>query len=45
MRQIKAALQRLVTGEYGFCVKCGAEIGDDRLNLLPHTPHCRACAA
>jgi RNA polymerase-binding transcription factor DksA len=45
MRQIKAALHRVAEGEYGFCTKCGAEIGDERLDLLPHTPFCRTCAA
>jgi RNA polymerase-binding transcription factor DksA len=45
IRQIEAALARLTEGEYGFCTKCGAEIGDERLDLLPHTPFCRRCAA
>lgn len=44
IRQIKAALARIAEGEYGVCTKCGAEIGDERLNLLPHTPFCRTCA-
>lgn len=45
MRQIEAALKRMDEGDYGFCTKCGAEIGDERLDLLPHTPFCRNCAA
>lgn len=45
MRQIEAALNRIAEGEYGFCTKCGSEIGDERLDLLPHTPFCRTCAA
>lgn len=45
MRQIEAALNRVAEGEYGFCTKCGAAIGDERLDLLPHTPFCRSCAA
>ena len=45
IRQIKAALARIAEGDYGACVKCGAEIGDERLDLLPHTPFCRDCAA
>lgn len=44
IRQIMAALQRLTAGEYGFCTKCGTAIGDERLDLLPHTPFCRNCA-
>lgn len=45
IRQIEAALARINEGEYGFCTKCGTEIGEDRLDLLPQTPFCRACAA
>lgn len=45
IRQIEAALARLAAGEYGFCTKCGAEIGEERLDLLPQTPFCRNCAA
>ena len=44
MRQIKAALQRMDEGEYGACVKCGEEISEERLDLLPFTPFCRKCA-
>jgi RNA polymerase-binding transcription factor DksA len=42
--QIRAALTRMDAGEYGACVTCGAEISEDRLNLLPYTPFCRGCA-
>ena len=45
IRQIRAALQRMDEGEYGFCAKCGSEIGEERLDVLPHTPFCRNCAA
>lgn len=44
IRQITAALQRITEGEYGVCTKCGTAIGDERLDLLPHTPFCRTCA-
>lgn len=40
---LKAALQRLATGEYGLCVSCGAEISPERLALLPATPFCKTC--
>jgi RNA polymerase-binding transcription factor DksA len=43
--QIKAALDRMDQGEYGFCVKCGNEISSARLDLLPYTPFCKSCAA
>lgn len=45
IRRIEAALQRLSVGEYGYCVKCGAEIGEARLDVLPYTPFCRTCAS
>lgn len=45
IRMIEAALGRIASGEYGFCVKCGAEIGEERLDVLPFTPFCRSCAA
>lgn len=41
---IRAALKRMDNDEYGFCVKCGDAIPEDRLNLLPATPFCRTCA-
>jgi len=44
MQQIKAALARMDAGEYGYCVKCGAQIREARLDLLPFTPFCAACA-
>ncbi len=45
LEQIKAAITRINQGEYGFCVKCGAQISEDRLHVLPATPFCRTCAA
>lgn len=45
IRMIDAALQRIAAGEYGICVKCGGEIGEDRLAVLPYTPFCRSCAS
>ena len=45
IRMIEAALQRIADDEYGACVKCGADIGEERLNVLPYTPFCRNCAA
>ena len=45
IRRIEAALQRLAVDEYGFCVSCGAEIGEARLDALPYTPFCRNCAS
>ncbi|MAM61519.1 TraR/DksA C4-type zinc finger protein [Maritimibacter sp. UBA3975] len=43
--QIKAALDRMDEGEYGYCVQCGTEIADARLDVVPQTPFCAECAA
>jgi RNA polymerase-binding transcription factor DksA len=42
---IRAALGRIQAGTYGDCVKCGEEISEERLDVLPHTPLCQDCAA
>lgn len=44
IRMIRAALQRLRDGEYGFCTVCGTQINPERLDILPATPFCRNCA-
>ncbi|MFC2968730.1 TraR/DksA family transcriptional regulator [Acidimangrovimonas pyrenivorans] len=44
IRMIEAALQRIEEGEYGYCVTCGSEIGEERLDVLPYTPFCKNCA-
>ncbi len=45
LRQIEAALVRIEIVTYGICVKCGTDIEEARLDLLPYTPFCSACAA
>lgn len=45
IRQIDAALTRIENGEYGACMKCGADISAERLDILPATPFCKTCAA
>lgn len=45
IRAIRAALQRIRDGEYGFCVKCGDEISAQRLEVLPAAPLCTRCAS
>jgi len=44
VRRIDAALGRIADGSYGTCVKCGTEISEARLALLPDTPFCKDCA-
>ena len=45
VRAIQAALGRIASGVYGVCVRCGAEIAEERLDLLPYAPLCQNCAA
>lgn len=44
IRMLAAALKRWDAGEYGYCVTCGEQISDARLDVLPATPFCRNCA-
>ncbi len=44
LRMIEAAMRRIEEGEYGACVKCGSDIAEERLDVLPATPFCRNCA-
>jgi DnaK suppressor protein len=43
-RRIKAALERIRSGEYGYCVICGEEIAEARLRFDPSVPNCIVCA-
>lgn len=42
--KIQAALTRMDEGEFGYCVDCGDEIAEERLDVVPYTPFCRRCA-
>lgn len=44
LAEVDAALQRLDDGSYGVCERCGAPIGDDRLEARPAARTCIACA-
>ncbi len=43
LAQIDRALQRLDTGSYGFCDKCGHPIGEARLRIAPFVTLCVDC--
>ncbi|MCK8462853.1 TraR/DksA C4-type zinc finger protein [Aliiroseovarius sp. S1339] len=43
--KINAALARMDDDEFGYCATCGTEISPERLDIVPHTPFCRDCAA
>ena len=42
--RIEAAVARIDEGEFGYCVKCGDRISQERLDIVPYTPFCRNCA-
>jgi len=44
LERIDAALGRIASGDYGFCARCGDDIGLERLESDPTTPLCIACA-
>ena len=44
LRSIAIALQRIDTGDYEYCMRCGDEIGEARLNVLPSVTLCIKCA-
>ena len=41
---VVAALDRIEAGEYGLCRVCGSGIAEERLDAVPATDMCRACA-
>jgi DnaK suppressor protein len=41
---IERALDRLASGTYGSCESCGQAIAVDRLEAIPYTTTCFACA-
>ncbi len=43
--EIDAALDRIESGQYGSCERCGGAIGNNRLRALPETRLCLDCSA
>lgn len=44
IKRIHAALKRIESDEYGYCLACDNEINPQRLQIDPATPHCIKCA-
>ncbi len=42
-RQIISALKRITMGTYGFCLECGSEQPQKRLDAIPHAVCCGRC--
>lgn len=44
LKLVNSALQRIASGNYGKCDKCGDEIAVQRLSALPEANTCISCA-
>ena len=45
LQQIAAALQRIDSGDYGYCQQCDEPISEQRLEVDPAAMLCIACAS
>ena len=43
VEEVRAALERIRNGSYGYCEFCGKSIAHERLNVLPETRLCLEC--
>lgn len=43
LRAIQNALDRIRSGRYGYCLKCGKRIPEERLRALPYAVLCLDC--
>lgn len=43
LQKIDVALGRMDSGDYGYCIACGEEIGAPRLNFDPASNRCMSC--
>ncbi|MEO1066823.1 MAG: TraR/DksA C4-type zinc finger protein [Pseudomonadota bacterium] len=43
--RIEAAFRRIADEDYGYCLECGEEIADKRLDIDPMATLCIQCAA
>ena len=41
LQQVRAALDRIDDGTFGYCLDCGQAIQPARLDAVPWTPYCR----
>lgn len=44
LARVEAALRRIESGDYGYCVSCDEPIAEKRLRLDPAVPTCVDCA-
>ena len=41
--EVADALERMISGDYGNCMRCGSAIPHSRLQFMPETAHCINC--
>jgi DnaK suppressor protein len=44
LRDVRVARERVVSGEYGACVRCDGPIAEERLDFRPWALTCAPCA-
>lgn len=44
LARVEAALKRIDSGDYGYCISCDEPIAEKRLRLDPAVPTCVDCA-
>ncbi len=44
IKSLQEALARIEQNQYGLCERCGTAIDPERLEILPETTFCTACA-
>jgi len=45
LKRVEAAIARIESGDYGYCIACDEPIPEKRLRLDPAIPTCVDCAA
>lgn len=45
LQRVRRALERVESGSYGTCTRCGDEIPEGRLEFMPESGLCVTCAA
>jgi DnaK suppressor protein len=43
LREIDAALERIESGTFGLCGRCGKPVGEERLEAMPYATLCIEC--
>jgi len=43
LKEIKTSLKQISEGNYGICIRCGAEIPKPRLEVVPYAKTCVKC--